>query len=236
MTTGIEAPKERPYRGVAQEARAAERRRRLIEAGIQVFGAHTYHGGTVRAVCVAAGLTERYFYESFLNREQLLRAAYEVLCDGLHQRFDAILAAPEGRLQGVLDAFFSFVETDRPGARILLFEVLGVSAAIDERYRAAMRGFAGVLLRALPGAGPHAALDPALIADGLIGAFVHMAQRWVLGGYRQPRAEMVACAEAIALAVARDLTSPCVAAATASGRARTDPAGRPGAPAPDGSR
>lgn len=208
MTIGMEARPQRPYRGVARDERCAERRRRLIEAGIQVFGTETYHGGTVRAVCAAAGLTERYFYESFLNREQLLRAVYDTLIDGLHQEIEAVLGAPPGSaeapLRGVLARYFDFVETNRPGARILLFEVMGVSDALDARYRGVMRGFAALLLRAVAGLrrpGPPAVPDEALVADGLVGAVIHMAQRWVLGGYRQPRSDIQACAEAIVLAV-----------------------------------
>lgn len=212
MTIGIETRPARPYRGVAKDERCAERRRRLIEAGIQVFGAETYHGGTVRAVCAAAGLTERYFYESFLKREQLLHAVYDELIDGLHQEIEAVLAAspesPEAPLRAVLGCYFDFIETNRPGARILLFEVMGVSDALDARYRGVMRGFAALLLRAVAGlrrAGPLAVPDETLVADGLVGAVVHMAQRWVLGGYRQSRADIQACAEAIVLAVVREL-------------------------------
>jgi AcrR family transcriptional regulator len=212
MTIGIEAPRARPYRGVAKDERCAERRRRLIEAGIQVFGRETYHRGTVRAVCAAAGLTERYFYESFLNREQLLRAIYDVLIDGLHRQIEAALAAPPADpaspLRAVLAIYFDFVEANQPGARILLFEVMGISDEFDARYRRAMRGFAVLLLRAVGGlrqAGPLTVPDEELVADGLIGAVVHMAQRWVLGGYRQSRADIQACAQAIVPAVVREL-------------------------------
>jgi len=212
MTIGIEAPRARPYRGVAKDERCAERRRRLVEAGIQVFGTGTYHGGTVRGVCAAAGLTERYFYESFLNREQLLRAVYDVLIAGLEQQIEAVLARPvtdpEAPLRAVLGCYLDFVETNRPGARILLFEIMGVSDELDARYRRVMRGFATLLLRAVAGLrrpGPLAVPDEELVADGLVGAVVHMAQRWVLGGYRQPRADIQACAEAIVFAVVQEL-------------------------------
>jgi len=212
MMNHIDAPKARLYRGLAKDERCAERRRRLIEAGIQVFGTDTYHGGTVRAVCVAAGLTERYFYESFLNREQLLHAVYEFLVDGLHDHFDAVLEAPpadpEAYIRAVLAIYFDFVETNRPGARILLFEVLGVSTDIDNLYRQTMHGFGALLLRAvapLRAPGPPSVPDEELVADGLVGAVVHMAQRWVLGGYRQSQGEIAACARAIVVAVARDL-------------------------------
>lgn len=35
---------------------------------------------TVRAVCRRANLTERYFYESFSDRDEFVRAAYDAVC------------------------------------------------------------------------------------------------------------------------------------------------------------
>ena len=67
----------RRYRGVSEAARQAERRQRFIEAGLTVFGSRGYHSSTVRSICSEAGLTERYFYESFANSEDLLCVVYE---------------------------------------------------------------------------------------------------------------------------------------------------------------
>ena len=52
----------RTFKGQSQEERKAERRRRLIEAGINAFGERGYHAVTVRELCAEAQLTERYFY------------------------------------------------------------------------------------------------------------------------------------------------------------------------------
>lgn len=66
----------RPYGGRTQADRAAERRRRFIDAGIQVFGQYGYRAATVRGLCAQAGLTDRYFYESFDSVLALLEAVY----------------------------------------------------------------------------------------------------------------------------------------------------------------
>lgn len=50
----------RTYRGVSQDERRAQRRSQLIGAAIQVYGERGYRQATVKAVCEAAGLTERY--------------------------------------------------------------------------------------------------------------------------------------------------------------------------------
>src|ERR1700751_6355680 len=70
---------QRHYGGHSTEERRRARRERLIEAATRVYGEVGYRNATVKAVCEAAGLTERYFYESFANSEALLVAAFETV-------------------------------------------------------------------------------------------------------------------------------------------------------------
>jgi AcrR family transcriptional regulator len=79
----------RAYRGVSTEQRRAERRAKLIDAAIAVYGERGYRQATVKAVCEAAGLTERYFYESFENSEALLVASFNAVTYAV---FDEITA------------------------------------------------------------------------------------------------------------------------------------------------
>jgi AcrR family transcriptional regulator len=202
------AAKPRAYRGLGLQERTAERRARLLAAGIQVIGLHGYAGATVKAVCAEAQLTERYFYESFDNGEALLLACYEQLIGTLQQQVEAALLAPATtpaqRAEAGLVAYFKYLHQPAV-ARILLLEVLGVSSAVDARYRAAMDVFAGVvqglaepMLRrsALP-------VDLQLLAHGLIGSVIHMALQWYLGGYRQSETRVVATALALINALQR---------------------------------
>ena len=69
----------RTWRGQTIEERQAERRDRLIEAGIELFGTQGYAATSVKAICTEAGLTERYFYETFNDREDLLSEVYDIL-------------------------------------------------------------------------------------------------------------------------------------------------------------
>ncbi|EUA23076.1 bacterial regulatory s, tetR family protein [Mycobacterium xenopi 4042] len=64
----------------ALEDRQALRRDRLIAAGVQLLGDERGPAVTVRAVCRKAGLTERYFYESFADRDEFVRAVYDDVC------------------------------------------------------------------------------------------------------------------------------------------------------------
>lgn len=67
----------RPLHGTSAEDRVADRRERLLEAALDVVGERGVGDFTMTAVCRAAGLTERYFYENFARREDLLVALYD---------------------------------------------------------------------------------------------------------------------------------------------------------------
>ncbi|MEV0094902.1 TetR/AcrR family transcriptional regulator [Streptomyces sp. NPDC050738] len=60
------------YGGQSREARAAERRERLIGAGLELFAARAFDDVTVADVCARAKVSKRYFYEHFADRESLL--------------------------------------------------------------------------------------------------------------------------------------------------------------------
>lgn len=67
----------RVYRGVTGEKRVAERRRKLIEAGMDLFGSRNSESVRVKDVCAESGLTERYFYENFSDLNALFEAVVE---------------------------------------------------------------------------------------------------------------------------------------------------------------
>jgi AcrR family transcriptional regulator len=66
----------RSYGGRSAQERAEDRRERLVEAAISVLAAQGERA-TMTAICHEAGLTERYFYENFANRDAALVAALE---------------------------------------------------------------------------------------------------------------------------------------------------------------
>ena len=68
------------WSGVPLQDRQALRRDELIAAGVELLGGEGGPALTVRAVCRAAGLTERYFYESFADRDEFVRAVYDDVC------------------------------------------------------------------------------------------------------------------------------------------------------------
>src|SRR5271167_4968356 len=77
MASLAQAP--RRYRGMTPQERRAQRRERLLEAGLELFGTAGYAGSSIRAVSAAASLNSRYFYESFSDREDLLYHVYKCI-------------------------------------------------------------------------------------------------------------------------------------------------------------
>lgn len=217
MTTETKRAPGRTYKGVSNDERRAERRARLVEAAVKVYGAVGYHGATVRAICAEAGLTERYFYESFEKGEALLAAAYLSVIERLSGEVMsaiALLAPPVemGTLvRTALHTYYTLLRDNPAEARVFLVEILGVSPAVDQIYWDSIRGISLAILHFVPGATERvqaAGLDIDLFADGLIGAVVQIALGWVRSGFAQPVEAVVETAMAILGAVSSRFLPP----------------------------
>jgi AcrR family transcriptional regulator len=86
----------RPYRGVKAADRQAQRRARLLNTGLTVLSSGSgAEPLTVRGVCRQAGLSARYFYESFSDRDDFVGSVYDsVIADLAATTQAAVTAAP----------------------------------------------------------------------------------------------------------------------------------------------
>jgi AcrR family transcriptional regulator len=86
----------RPYRGVDAADRVAERRRRFLEAGLDLLGSDSDPSElTVRGICRQAGVALRYFYESFSDKDEYVGQVYDwVIADIAATTQAAAAAAP----------------------------------------------------------------------------------------------------------------------------------------------
>jgi AcrR family transcriptional regulator len=167
----------RPWRGVSPELRVADRRERLVQAGLEVFTSRTFHGAKVRDVCQEAGLTERYFYESFTGKQELLMALADTIVE------DFVTAAlpsialvttdVDAAIEGAMAAVVHSLTDDPRRARILFVESVGVSPAAEAKRRSVIGKLAAVIQgAAAPAFGDwvNASVEVELIARSLIGA------------------------------------------------------------------
>ena len=138
----------RTYRGVSAEDRRARRREQLLEAGLDLLGTAGWSATTMTAVCARAGLTERYFYESFADREALLVAVFDrISAEAAAAVLAAIEASPRearARSRAAIAAFVELMTDDPRKGRVAFVEALGSEALTRRRYEA-IRAFAALL-------------------------------------------------------------------------------------------
>jgi AcrR family transcriptional regulator len=127
---------ERSYRGKTGGQRAAERRAQLIDATIAVLSAGGEAHATMTAVCAGAGLTERYFYESFSGLDDAKLAALDSVCQEILALATAKVAetadeSPEARVHAVMEAFVRWVKHSPEKASVAV-----IHASANPRMRA----------------------------------------------------------------------------------------------------
>ena len=136
------------YGGVSAEDRRSRRREQLLDAGLDLLGGEGWSATTMTAVCARAGLTERYFYESFSDREALLVAVFDRVTT---EAAEVVLAAIEGsphearaRSRTAIAAFVELMTDDPRKGRVAFVEALGSEALMRRRYET-IRTFAALL-------------------------------------------------------------------------------------------
>jgi AcrR family transcriptional regulator len=174
----------RTWAGSTLAERQAVRRAQLIAAGRDLLGSGT--PVTVRAVCRAAKLTERYFYESFRDRDELVIAAFEAAA---HEAVAAIVEAvaeTDGRPEsiaraGVRVAVEQTIDDPRRG------HVLVVAPVSDPVLFAKRDEMLPVLTALFEEHIDSDAGDGELVASALAGALVHLFFRYLTGELRVER-------------------------------------------------
>ncbi len=194
--------KGRVYGGENQEERRARRRQQFLDAGLEVFGTLGYRAATVRTLCKQAGLTDRYFYESFDTTEDLLMGVYRQQCEALERAVMQALAATAGLagndfMKGIeagLDAVFTQV-SDARMARVVWIEVMGISPRVDKMYNDTMDGFGNLIMmvarQRYPDLGTSDQDEIRMVGLAIAGAVSQCVLHWLLGGYRESKATMV---------------------------------------------
>ncbi|MFY9916923.1 MAG: TetR/AcrR family transcriptional regulator [Mycobacterium sp.] len=137
----------RPYRGVEASERLTQRRRRLLDAGLDLLGADSSESElTVRAVCKRSGLTARYFYESFTDKDEFVAAVFDAAVADVATTTQAAVAASPRAEQGRagMANLVRIVSTDSRVGR-LLFDV-HMSNPVILRKRSDLGGIFAFLL------------------------------------------------------------------------------------------
>lgn len=196
-------PVDRPYGGVSAEDRRTGRRDRLVRAGLDLVGERGVAAITAEAVAAAAGLTKRYFYESFADRDAFLRDLADDLLGDVQVAIGAALAeaAPEvgARVGATVRALVDTLSADPRRAR--LYAETGAHEALRNRREEALEDYASLLMvdvLQVDPTDPHQRLRARLVVAGTTDVVSH----WLAGDLALTRDELVADVTAIGLALA----------------------------------
>lgn len=160
---------------------------------------------TVRSVCRAARLTDRYFYESFAGRDDLLLAAFERVADearsALEEAVALSAAQPDVRARAAVSAFVALVLAAPHKGRLLLLEPFADPALGAHSHRL-MAVFTELVGGQLPGAVDDA--DRRMAAHALVGGLASLFAGWLRGTLAVPRERLEAhCVELVLAAMER---------------------------------
>jgi AcrR family transcriptional regulator len=198
----------RPYRGIAPDERRAQRRQRLVEAAIAVYGERGYRHATVKAVCEEAGLTERYFYESFANSDELLIAGFNAVTFSVFgevaRAAQAAGRSRKARARAMLGAYFAALQNEPRSARVFLVEIRGVSREVDKAFDAALREIGRQVAQIVA---PPSVQDDELLQAGVVGGVIHIALRWIEQGYSPSLDTVTGTALRLGMVLARASTA-----------------------------
>ncbi|HJR90248.1 MAG TPA: TetR/AcrR family transcriptional regulator [Aeromicrobium sp.] len=141
----------RPYRGVSADERRRQRREQLLDACLDVVGEVGPSATTVEAVCKRAGLSKRYFYESFADREAVLVALVERVMAAVREALEAVVGdpslSPDEQMRRLVHATVDTLAADARISR--LWVEASLYPALEQRRSEAYDDFAAVLARIL---------------------------------------------------------------------------------------
>jgi len=141
------------YGGVSAETRQAERRGRLMQAGLALISTEGWGSTTVRGVCRAAGLSSRFFYESFADLDELAVAIFDDITDStLSAAFAEVqgAASDEELVRATVEVLVREYTQDSHRARFVFVEALG-SEPLMRRRLAVMRRVAELIVERMQG-------------------------------------------------------------------------------------
>jgi AcrR family transcriptional regulator len=171
------------WSGVPLEDRQVLRRDELVAAGVQLLGGEGGPAVTVRAVCRETGLTERYFYESFTDRDEFVRAVYDDVCA---RAMSALMSATTPR--EAVERFVALMVDDPVRGRVLLLAP-AVEPVLVRSGAEWMPSFIDLLQRKLTQIG-----DPVrqkMIATSLIGGLTALFTAYLDGRLAASREQFI---------------------------------------------
>ena len=176
---------------------AADRRRQILDVGLEVFARHGYHETSMSALAAEAGVTKPVLYQHFASKHDLFEELLSETGDRLMRAIEAseVEDTPRRRVEAGFRSFFRFFE-ERPAAFALLY---GTSLAVDPDFRRDARRVRDTFAEYLAGLIQTVDHESALaMAAGINGLSEGMIRHWMHEEDPRPADEMAALAARLA--------------------------------------
>ena len=195
-------PVVRPYRGVAADERRRERREKLLDACLDAVAESGVSTVTVDDICARAGLSKRYFYESFGDRDAILVSALDDVIDTVGTALNELEqehGSTEERVAHTAAALVRALTADPRSS--LLYTEASANPALEDRRRQMVDRFTPLLMKAVLDADPS---DPRAEAATvlMIAGTTELLDRWLRGTLTFTEAEFVDTLTALGVALA----------------------------------
>lgn len=197
----------RTYGGASAEQRRTRRRTALLEATLDVVAAKGVNGLGVKAVCTAAGLNDRYFYEQFKDCDEALIALNDHLIAEATAAFRRAIASTEAeaatRIRACVSAAVDFLTADPRHGRFL------IESQSSEQLRGKRQELVNALAelmmtgRPLLGADAPSEEDSRLLALTIISGGLDLSAMWIRGDLGIGRDKLIDFMTALALSSTR---------------------------------
>ncbi|TYQ11836.1 UNVERIFIED_ORG: TetR family transcriptional regulator [Gordonia westfalica J30] len=185
----------RAYGGEGGDTRVARRRTSLIDAALDLLGADDAEAVTVRGVCRRAGLTARYFYESFESVDQLVEVVYDGVIEEIAHSSLAAFAEGEtmrSKVSGAVAVIVDLIDKDRRKGRLLFSQAL-LSPVIAAKRMESTTLFAGLTLQSASSVlDVHVgSAEAAGVAHYKVGGLSRLLAAWLEGDVALSKSEVV---------------------------------------------
>lgn len=171
--------------------RTGNKERAILDAAVEVFAEHGYHGAQMARIAEAAGVANGTVYLYFRNKKDLLVSLFRSRLGQMVARRvadEAHLGDPLSRLRAFVADHLETLAADRAFATVTQIELRQVDPEMRRAISEVMRSYFAVLDRIIADGQAAGALrrdlDARLVRNVVYGTLDQLATAWVLSGAR----------------------------------------------------
>lgn len=177
----------RTYDGMTAEERVSARRRRIMEAGLDLFHAQGYPRTSIRAVLRHSRLQDRYFAENFSSLDELMAEILKEINQEEFARCQDVLdtaGTRRDRARGILDVLARGVTDDPRKGHVKLIESLAAGPLAAKERRRGMRHMADLVESLLREDWPDPGINITAMSVAVVGGVNQILLNWADGSFQ----------------------------------------------------